>query len=157
MSAELIKALEDAVAGSPGLDRKIARLFGWHRVEPRFTRGKHGGWISPGDFCGTMSDGAPILDGLHGTDIHRDPPRFTASLDDAITLLPEGWQWQVSNRAPKPHAGRAYIHNRELHFIGIGAQTPNPAYRGYETTAATPALALCAAVLRATPTTLGED
>jgi hypothetical protein len=77
-----------------------------------------------------------------------DRPSPSESLDDVLAMVPEGWQWTGSNRAPKPHAGRAYIHNRELHFTGLGA-APNPAYRGFEATAATPALALCIVILQA--------
>lgn len=76
------------------------------------------------------------------------PPTYTFEIDHALLLVPTGWEWQVSNRAPKPHAGRAYINNKELHFAGMGGQTPNPKYRGDETTAATPALAMCAVALR---------
>lgn len=71
------------------------------------------------------------------------------SVDDALALVPDGWQWNISNRAPSPHGGRAYINNRELHFVGLGANRPNPAYRGYEDTARTPAIALCIVLVRA--------
>jgi hypothetical protein len=79
----------------------------------------------------------------------RRAPRFTASLDAAMTLVPEGWVWLVSNRAPKPLAGRAYLHNGELIYSGIGGSRPNPAHKFAEVVAATPALALTAACLRA--------
>lgn len=75
-------------------------------------------------------------------------PRYTASIDAALTLVPNGWTWLSSNRAPAPKTGRAYLYNNELHFTGI-ADRPNPAFRGVELTAATPALALAAAGLRA--------
>lgn len=75
-------------------------------------------------------------------------PRYTASLDAALTLVPDGWEWKVSNRASAPHAGRAYIHNGELINIG-GGLTRNPRYRGQEVTAATPAIAICIAALKA--------
>lgn len=79
-----------------------------------------------------------------------NPPwRYTELLDRALMLVPEGWQWQVSNRAPAPKTGRAYIHTDELIHIGMGGMTPNPKYRGAETTAATPALALCITALKA--------
>lgn len=81
---------------------------------------------------------------------------YTASLDAALTLVPEGWQWQVSNRAPAPHAGRAYLNNRELFHIGGGGLSPNPAYRGSEETAATPAIAVCIAALNIRNTTTGD-
>lgn len=82
----LIARLEAAEVGSRELDGAVARLFGWHRVEPRFSRNKHGGWIAPEDFIGLYSDGSPKLDGLHGTTIHRNPPRLTQSLDAALAL-----------------------------------------------------------------------
>lgn len=53
------------------------------------------------------------------------------------------------NRAPDPKAGRAYIHNRELQLSGIGGRARNPFYRGQEDTAATPAIALTIASLKA--------
>jgi hypothetical protein len=81
-----------------------------------------------------------------GTRYHS--PSYTFEIDKAILLVPEGWQWQVSNRAPKPHAGRAFINNKELHFDGMSGQRPNPKYKGDETTAATAALALCVVALR---------
>lgn len=73
--------------------------------------------------------------------------KIGAWTDAALTLVTKGWTWQVSNRAPKPHAGRAYIHNGELINVG-GGMTPNPKYRGAETTAATPAIALVITALR---------
>lgn len=82
-----------------------------------------------------------------GTRYHA--PMYTFEIDAALRLVPQGWQWQVSNRAPKPHAGRAYINNRENHFAGLSATKLNPKYRGDEATAYTPALALCAVSLRA--------
>lgn len=84
-----------------------------------------------------------------GIQISRAMLRYTASIDAALRLVPEGWEWKVSNRAVEPDAGRAYIHTRELQHIGVSGMTPNPAYKGFENTAATPALALCIAALRA--------
>ena len=82
----LIERLEKAGEGSRELDGMLARHFGWHRVEPRFVRNKAGGWIAPEDFLGVNSDGSPRLDSLRGTDIHRDPPRLSQSLDAALAL-----------------------------------------------------------------------
>ena len=93
MSADLIARVEAADEGSRELDCLIAKQVGWFR----YTRElgctiKRGGWIAPEDFRGTDSAGRPILDSLHGTTIHRDPPRFTRSLDDLRRhLLPDGW------------------------------------------------------------------
>lgn len=71
------------------------------------------------------------------------PPRYTESIEAALALVPDGWQWQASNRAPKPKAGRAYIYNGEPHSVGVGGMRNNPKYRGHEVTAATPAIAMC--------------
>jgi len=84
---------------------------------------------------------------------NMDPVTLAEALEGdmnaALSLVPEGMEWQVSNRAPKHHAGRAYIHNREMISIGIGGTMRNPRYRGYECTAATPELATVAAALKA--------
>lgn len=87
--------------------------------------------------------------GPHEERWSKNPPRYTASIDVALTLVPEGWRWQTSNRAPKPQAGRAFIHNDQPISTGLGGLCPNPKYEGHETTAATPAIALCIAALRA--------
>lgn len=65
-----------------------------------------------------------------------------------MLMVPEGWEWQLSNRAPKPMQGRAYIHNRELIYSG-GGFSRNPKYRGEECTAMRPDCALVLAALRA--------
>jgi hypothetical protein len=84
-----------------------------------------------------------------GNGSHEDTYwEYTKSIDDALTLVPEGWGWQVSNRAPVPHTGRAFIHNNERPFVGLAA-SPNPLRRTEEHTAATPAIALCIAALKA--------
>lgn len=71
---------------------------------------------------------------------------FTASIDAAMTLVPEGWRFMVGQRE-FPHA-RAYVENGKPSFVGMGNRR-NPERLWFETTAATPALALCAAALRA--------
>lgn len=89
----LIERLKAATGGSRELDTLIARVGGWHRVEPRFTRNRRGGWIAPEDFIGVDSAGAPILDSLHGTTIYAAPPRFTTSLDAIVGLIERnGWR-----------------------------------------------------------------
>lgn len=84
---------------------------------------------------------------LDGDERNRALPSPTTSLDAAMTLVPEGWVWQISNRAPKPHTGRAYLHNGELIFAGIGSR-PNPEHKSVEVVAATPARALTAEAQR---------
>jgi len=94
---------------------------------------------------------AEIADAVHWDDpiTFSDDARllpYTASLDAAMTLVPEGWNWMAGNRN-QPTA-RAYVNNGELHFTGAAARK-NPAQQWHEVVAATPALALTAAALRA--------
>lgn len=123
---DLIKRLEEATEGSASLDLDIAILLGLKK--PVYS-----------------------IDDKYAEYAATALP-YTTSLDAALQLVPEWWEWQVSNRAPKSHAGRAYIHNKESHFVGMGA-SPNPALKQFEVTAATPALALCIAALKARATT----
>lgn len=122
---DLIARLEAATEGSRELDIDIGELQGFIWQD--------GGW------CGADGD-------------FRELPSYTTSLDAAMTLVPEGLEWMVSNRAKRPHTGRAYVHNKALIFAGLGGMTKNPEYRGYEHTASTPALALCVVVLKARTT-----
>lgn len=145
---ELIAKLEAAPKGTKELDRLIAREYGWHRVEPRHLRNGHGGWIEPGEFNGTMSDGSPILDGTHGTTIHRDPPMFTASLDAAFTLVPEGWH--IYEMAQKDPSLKHFLDRVKI----APHNTNDDAWATYSTgaaaaNAATLPLAICIAALRA--------
>ena len=61
-------------------------------------------------------------------------PSFTASLDAALTLVPAGWDWCLSRGSGEP---------------AIASMAPAMGVDGPMSTAATPALALCAAALRA--------
>jgi len=100
---EILKRLETE-RPSRELNRLLAKASGWHRVTPSKGGGKYGGWIAPEDFLGTHSDGAPILDGLHGTDIRREPPDFTGSLDAKLpgeNIVSTGLareKWQAVNK-----------------------------------------------------------
>lgn len=133
--SELVARLEGACEGSRELDGLIARCFGWHRVEPRHARNKAGGWIAPEDFLGVNSDGSPRLDSLRGTDIHRDPPRLSQSLDAALALaervLP-GW------------CGVMNTYDRSILF----ARSPSDML-AKTSKASTLPLAICIAILRA--------
>lgn len=86
MTPDIITRLEAATEPTRELSRLVARAVGWHRVEPRHAKNKYGAWIAPQDFIGVMSDGSPILDGLHGTTLYREPPDFTSSLDATLSL-----------------------------------------------------------------------
>jgi hypothetical protein len=63
-----------------------------------------------------------------------------------MTVVPEGWRWMAGHRE-YPHA-RAYVEDGKPAFVGFSSQR-NPDRHWYEVTAATPALALLAAALRA--------
>lgn len=83
----------------------------------------------------------------------RYAPDYTSSLDEALTLVPEGWAWNLAN------------HDTALLGAGdpkkaFGACLAAPEMKGgpepwtedrdvFNSDAATPALALCAAALRA--------
>lgn len=135
MTQTIIDKLEREDGPDRGIDRAIAKVAVWHRVEPRFTRSKHGAWISPDDWVGEYSDGSPITDSLHGTTMHREVPAYTASIDAAMTLVPEGVNWTMGGGG------------KECAIVIISAgQGLTDAAHGF---AATPALALCIAALRA--------
>lgn len=142
----LAEAVEKLSGPDRAMDRDIARSQGWHRVEPRFNRSKHGAWISPEDFIGTMSDGSPILDSLHGTEMHREVPAFTGSIDRAVTLVPKGWWWSVgdcsvsADASVGPDVAHCDGETLRRYDSGIHCDIPQKS---------SPALALCAAALRA--------
>jgi hypothetical protein len=119
------------------LTNDIARALGWHRVEPRFTRNKRGAWIAPGDFLGVYDDGSPRLDSLHGTEMHPAPPLWLWSLDAAMALVREGWAVLMAFSEQRAVC--------DVHTAPLGQHGTWPAHAS----AATPALALCAAALRA--------
>jgi hypothetical protein len=66
----------------------------------------------------------------------RHLPRLTASLDAAMTLVPEGWWVQQLTQS----------HNRDATWVSLHSDTPAPVV---QTSARADALALCAAALRA--------
>ena len=63
-------------------------------------------------------------------------PAFTASIDAALTLVPEGWQMIYGQDVPE----------RSFRRLSLNKGGFSPYFQGL---AATPALALCAAALRA--------
>lgn len=70
------------------------------------------------------------------------PPAYTASIDAAMTLVPEGWSVGLGDlRGRDPVIWRAHLRDHN---------NPDPSTRQWvEGNCATPALALCAAALRA--------
>jgi hypothetical protein len=83
------------------------------------------------------------LEGWHkGARLTNNPP-VTASLDAAMSLVPEGWQWKaMSDNGGKPYA-RLW--------------RPEPFATTFSDEAATPTLALTAACLRAHAAQRGID
>ena len=97
--------------------------FPWERVT--YPNGKH-------PFFADCSD----PDGLNVV----LPPRYTASLDAALSLVPDGWKWTLhsADTAGPPCA----------YCVPNMGRLPWPMWVN-DVSAATPALALCAATLRA--------
>src|SRR5688572_19992568 len=69
-----------------GADRELDCLIGV--AIGRFFTQPNKGWPERLDYCERREDGGEVHPG-HGFD--QLVPRFTASLDAAMTLLPEGW------------------------------------------------------------------
>lgn len=114
---ELAERCEAATGPDRELDKPIAQAVGW----THFFVQKDMWWRSP-----------------NGSS-HGDPPRFSASLDAAMTLIDDTCVWGVSKQEHNP--GRDYYYQASVMPFG-----PVP---WSEAKAVTPALALCAAALRA--------
>ncbi len=76
-------------------------------------------------------------------------PRYTTSLDAAITLVPEGWGWAAA--ILDKDAPSAVVTNFEPQ-MKPGTFDPNPDKIDCRSKAVTPALALCIASLKARQT-----
>ena len=122
---ELIARLEKATEGSRELDAEIAVVSG------EFLHGK-------------VSKTRPWLVTQAG--INREPPRYSASIDAALTLVPEDFQWLVRD---DERGGFCNVTSPDFVAIeGSNGQDESIGKR-FPTYAATPALALCIAALRA--------
>ena len=147
---DLISKLEAAEGPDRELDGRIAWVLGW-----RFNGGVTpddkdfgmwpdiaGHWHKPGDRFADIGNSAEYNDPEHGFPSGRwdDPPPYTASLDAAVGLVPEGWAPRIS-KASGP--------GRKDWSASVVEQTVMPG--GYEKAegAATGALALCIAALKA--------
>lgn len=111
---ELMKLAErvEREPASMALSREVAKIAGWHRVEPRHMHraNRHGAWISPTEWGGRDSQGKPVLDSLHGTEMHREPPDFVRSMDAAKSLIPPGYSYEV-RKSGFDHFARATVWN----------------------------------------------
>ena len=96
---------------------------------------------------GAASEGSRALDweihvrnGLDGVGMHATHPAYTTSLDAALTLVPDGWDWQVEGGTPPMCA---MVSDNGGKFLIQGDQE----FYAYHKTS--PALALCIASLKA--------
>ena len=136
-----LRLLADRVEAATGPDRELdcviaVAALGFFEVPPRWEGAPIGyGYID--------ADGAEVRPGQGGDQLVR---HFTTSLDAAMTLVPEGAEFLVSSCRPGliafargPSAVVGFFENAEASGLG---------------SAATPALALCAAALRAQASTV---
>lgn len=113
LDADIFQAMRPELASDP-----------WKRVT--YPNGKHPFFVDDSDLG--MMDIA-------------SPPRFTASIDAARTLVPEGWQWWVNWRTARCWKGWRAGDDRDA--------ADNDAWVAVNSCSAPPAAALCAAALRA--------
>lgn len=142
----LIEKLEKATEGNLWLDAAIGLAVGhyvigkdnasiWNKTERRMllclTDGK------------VFDDLDAAIEALRGC---LSVPRYTSSLDAALTLVPEGWRFTLST---DDHGG---FPERAAHAVVMSKLWADPQAgdgQVFEGHAATPALALCPAALRA--------
>lgn len=117
---ELIERLEKATGPNFALECDIARAVGWYedRVTDEIT-GPENVWVKPGGRYAAI------------------PPRYTSSLDAALTLVPEGMSVDLQTRN-NYCAVAQWDYEQD---IGIP--------RGTAWRTSTPAIALCIAALKA--------
>lgn len=77
---------------------------------------------------------------------YYDGPSYTASIDAALSLVPEGFSWAVGSAEDGGHATVSKMPEDDEAYSGGRLPAPEVMTHGY---AATPALALTAAALRA--------
>ena len=132
MTREELLALAERVEALTGADRgvdlEVILASGTHVLERRGRDKKAWLYEAASDF--RRLDPSPYSYGVFGL------PRFTTSLDAAMSLVPEGWGGAVH-----------FSENRQHHTVKLGRSYPTNAQAFGE--AATPALALTAAALRA--------
>ena len=84
---ELIKKLEAATEGSRELDSEVFGSLGTHVLERR-GRDRKAWWYKIGGKDYQRKDPSSVSYG--------GVPRFTSSIDAALTLVPEGWDWLIT-------------------------------------------------------------
>ena len=118
---DLIKRLEAAEAGGPALNVCVARAFGWHVPERLYA-----GWHDPeGNHVGL-------------------PPNFTTSLDAALALAERVLPFHTATIVKYRTNGGEFKPSSQANLLCVYGEIREHCGR-----AATPALALCIAILRA--------
>lgn len=141
MDAEQIKSLIERIEKSDGADRSIDVLIG---ATVRWLPPDGQAWLRDwrGDF-GPMPRMTGRIAAFHDNGdpaVHWEAPNFSASLDAAATLVPDGWYWTLGGNV---HHGHWIASVNTLNSEG------EPWCVGCSNACATPALALCAAALKA--------
>lgn len=128
--AELIARLEAASEGSRELDVLIADAIGIPKRKMQFSHRGQPRWGWNHDSHGGVDEW------------FRDPPALSRSLDAAMALVPKGWSWKLIHE-PVDGLYRVVIR----HAPALANVAP-----AFVVSAATPALALVIAALRARET-----
>lgn len=138
MSAEELLQLAEKVEGLSGPNRDVDVLIALAQPETFFNAGPR--YAGAEDRIGKrMPDG----DHIPGQDEHMLVPAYTASLDAAMTLVPEDALTWHAGKHLKTGEGQAYV---------LVPDRRDPLY----VVTATPALALTAAALRARASLFGK-
>lgn len=116
---DLILRLSAVAGPSRELDAEIALSIGW-------LKSRYGLWIN-------------------GVELHDGPPRYTASIDAALTLVPEGAVWHVMT--DYGDLKRAKVGPPGLPSASVYSVEDRPLF--VEADASTPAIALVIACLKA--------
>ena len=140
---ELAELCEKASGADRELDCLICAAVGTYSTRRFF------------QWCGMRSKGAP--EGTLGDYLKEIAPAYTASLDSTMSLVPEGWahgyeHWPTPDEHARGDKMRSRAWVKECSEYRVGRQViwgHGDTDKMIETHAATPALALCAAALRA--------
>lgn len=129
-------ALAERVEKAEGPDRDLDAEIDLYLSLPEITRRGGVALVSDGGIHEWYGLGPPAPQRNPATGAWRAPRmEYTASIDAAVTLVPEGWGWQI-RRSHTGHRAVCYL------WSGSGVWSPT-------VVATAPALALTAAALRA--------
>ena len=126
---KLAERCEAATGPDRELDEQCALAAGYSLVDPRPNERlqEHKRWVGPdGERNGWV----------HNPNSFDFPPHYTASIDAAMTLVSEGWDYEIRRSGPWHQVTLWPVAMRGRNDITVSTET-------------TPALALCAAALRA--------